>query len=143
MSDQIDKTGRFLPVAPPISDLLIKVPGPTGEDEWKNQLAEWADLLGKIPSMDRRQIYEALGKAKRATSWAYGGGCDCDAECDCPPPKLRVLHFWTLGVRPHRDIRVLRRRAREEHLRRLPGRPYRYAGVELRRPTGVIYMDSI
>lgn len=137
MSDLVDEHGR------PRTKFVVGLPGPADDEQWKNELAAWADQLGKIPGMTRAQIYEMFGKATRKATWAYRGGCDCDTECDCPPPKRRRIHVWTHGVRPHANIRVLRHRAREEHLRRIPGRPYRYMGAELRRPPSVRCMDGV
>lgn len=142
MSELVNEKGVPLK-APGLSALMVGLGTDRSDEDWKNRLAAWADQLGEIPSMDRRRIYEVFGKAKQKSTWAYRGGCDCDTECDCPPPRRYRIRVWTRGVRPHLDIRVLRRRALAEHLRRIPTRPFRYAGVELRRPSAVLYMDNV
>src|ERR1700690_804685 len=132
-----------------LGDYSVHVPGCADTPEsreklYRDQLVEWASILAQIPSMDRGRIYEIFGKAKYKANLVYRG-CDCDTECDCRPPKGRLVHYWTSGIRPHADIRVLRRRAQAEHLRRIPHLqvPYRFSGVDLRRPMSSItyYMD--
>lgn len=141
MADLLNSKGAPF-VAPKLGNVKVQVPGPGTDDEWKDLLADWADLLGKIPSMSRREIYATFGKAKPKTYRLWEPHCE-DEDCDRPPIRSRLVRSWTRGVRPHKDVRILRRRAIAEHLRNIPHRPYRYAGVELRRPPMVVYKDGI
>ena len=53
MSDLVNDKGLPFKL-PDLAGLTIAVPGAGTDEEWKNRLAAWADLLGEIPGMDRR-----------------------------------------------------------------------------------------